>query len=237
MSPAASTCHGGPFPAKGPHLCCARQPATGCFYITHDPCPVRRPRRLRDSQSGQTEACVVDLLNPAPRPLVRFSGEAHWLAVHHNKKRFAAVLKLPDGGQRIVLRDLDNREEELTIAEGAEYEQLRWLPDGSALSWSGPERGAGPESNSIWKWADQPGSQPTRIVDDGYGPVWSSDGKSLFFSKIGEHAGLYRLDLIGNRTERVRGWKHVPFHDIAAGKLAFVQGSINSQVYSMSLRP
>src|SRR6185295_5918896 len=91
---------------------------------------------LRDSPSGQTEACVTDLLNAAPRPLVRFSREAHWLAVHPNRKRFAVVLKLPDGGQRIVLRDLDSREEELTIAEGAQYEQLRWLPDGSALSWS-----------------------------------------------------------------------------------------------------
>jgi Tol biopolymer transport system component len=190
---------------------------------------------LRDAQSGQTEACVVDLYNPAPRPLVRFSAEAHWLAVHPNKKRFAAVLKQSDGRQRIVLRDLDNREEEVTIAEGAEYEQLRWLSDGSGLSWSGPESGTGSESNGIWKWADQQGSQPTRIVDDGYGPVWSSDGKSLFFSRIGEQSGLYRLDTIGKRIERVRGWNHVPFHDISGGKLVFVQASINSQVYSMSL--
>ncbi len=190
---------------------------------------------LRDAASGQTEACVVDLATEVARPLVRFSGEAHWLAVHRNKKRFAAVLKSQDGTQRIVLRDLDKREEELVIAEGGEYEQLRWVPDGSGLSWSGPERGAGPESNGVWKWVDQPGSQPTRIVDDGYGPVWSPDANSLFFSKIGDRAGLYRLDLIGKKTERVRGWKHVPFFDIASGKLVFIQDSIHSQVYSMSL--
>lgn len=190
---------------------------------------------LRDVPSGQTEACVVDLSSPVARPLVRFSGRARWLAVHPNRKRIGAVLTAPNGIQKLILRDLDAGGDEMTIAEGAEYEQLRWLPDGSGLSWSGPERGAGPESNGIWKWTDQPGSQPTRIVDDGYGPVWSSDGKSLFFSKIGEHAGLYRLDLIGKTTERVRGWRNVPFHDIAAGKIAFVQDSINSQVYSMAL--
>ena len=191
---------------------------------------------LRDSPSGQTEACVADLLNAAPRPLVRFSGEADWLAVHPNKKRFAAVLKLPDGGQRVVLRDLDNRKEELTIAEGAEYEQLRWLPDGSALSWSGPAKGTGPESNGIWKWLDQPGSQPARIVGDGYGPVWSSDGTSLYFSKPGSNAGLYRFDLARKTVERIRAWRNVRFHDIAGGRVVYVRDSSNNQIYSMSLR-
>jgi DNA-binding winged helix-turn-helix (wHTH) protein/Tol biopolymer transport system component len=191
---------------------------------------------LRDSPSGQTEAYVVDFLNPAPRPLVRFSGEAHWLAVHPNKRRFAAVLKLPEGGQRVVLRDLDNREKELTIAEGAEYEQLRWLPDGSALSWSGPAQGAGLGSNGIWKWLDRPGSQPARIVGDGYGPVWSSDGANLYFSKIGSNAGLYRFDLSRETLERIRAWRNVRFHDIAAGRLVYIQDSSNSQIYSMSLR-
>ena len=190
---------------------------------------------LRDSQSGQTEACVTDLLNAAPRPLVRFSREAHWLAVHPNRKRFAAVLKLPDGGERIVLRDLDSREEELTIAEGSQYEQLRWLPDGSALSWSGPPTGTGPESNGIWKWLDQAGSQPARIVADGYEPVWSSDGKSLYFSRLGRNAGLYRLDLARRSEERVRAWRNVRFYDIAAGRMVYAQDSSDGQIYSMSL--
>lgn len=190
---------------------------------------------LQRTPSGDTEVRVANIATGVKPLLTQFAGDARWLAVNPiSKRRLAVVLKSPEGRQKIVLKDLDNNSEQ-TITEGAEYEQLRWLPDGTALSWSGPELSADLRSNGVWLF-ELNQSELKRIVEDGYSPEWSADGTTLYFSRIGKDSGLYQFDLQRNIQTKVRSWSLVPYHTIVGKRLVFTPDEGRAQIYSMSLR-
>lgn len=186
-----------------------------------------------DASGQQTEVRVVNRVTGVNSSWTQFPGEANWLAVHPDRKRLAVVLKSPEGRQKVVLREME-KQADLTLAEGAEYEALRWLPDGSALSWSGPQKSGGAASNGVW--TVEPGQgQPRRLVPDGYGPIWSADGASVYFFRF--PPSLWQLDVPRNVLTKVRDWDWGMhgYYDLVGKRLVFTQGSSRSQIYSVPL--
>ncbi|MGH9842023.1 MAG: winged helix-turn-helix domain-containing protein [Blastocatellia bacterium] len=183
-----------------------------------------------------TEVRVVNLTTGVDSAWTQFAGEANWLAVDPDEQRLAVVRTSPEGRQQVVMREVE-KNADLMLAEGVEYAELRWSPGGSALSWSGPDVSAGAASNGVW--VVEPGrGRPRQLVKDGYGPVWSADGASVWFSRfprMGDHAGLWRLDVRRNTAVKVRGWKAVVYYDLAGERLIYAQDSNRSQIYSMPL--
>lgn len=191
---------------------------------------------LENTGSGRTDVRMVNIAaGLSPIRLTEFPGRAAWVAVHPNKRAVAAVLENADGTQRIVLREIGGGGSDRTLAEGAGYEHLRWLADGSALSWSGPERSSDPKSNGIW--LVEPGrSAAHRIVADGYGPIWAADGKVVYFSRIREYAGLWKYDLRDAREIELRGWAEGRYEfDIVGDRLVFTEEGGRGRIYAMSL--
>lgn len=194
---------------------------------------------VRDEPAQATEVRVVSLDARATTTWARFSGEARWLAVHPSRRRLAVVLWPPGGRQRIVLRDLDlPAEQTVTLAEGAEYEGLRFSPDGSRLAWSGPRVAADPAASGIW--VSEPGrGAPRRHLSDGHAPVWEESGEAIFFSRFlaGPQSGLWRVDLRRGAQARIRSWDRVASFDLVRGRLLFGPERGRSQVYAMALEP
>ena len=136
----------------------------------------------------------------------------------------------------MVLRDTE-KNTDLTLAEGEEYTELRWAPGGATLSWSGPQVSADAASNGVWVVEPERG-KPRQLVKDGYGPVWSADGASVWFSRfptMGDHNGLWRLDVRRNTAVKIRSWKAVAYYDLVGERLVYAQDSNRSQIYSMPL--
>ena len=107
----------------------------------------------------------------------------------------------------------------------------------AALSWSGPDREGGTESNGIWVKALGAGAPAHQIVRDGYGPVWSADGTSVYFARIREGSGLWRYNLKEGRAEKLRSWREVEHFDIAGPRLLYSQVTDRSvpRIYSIAL--
>jgi Tol biopolymer transport system component/DNA-binding winged helix-turn-helix (wHTH) protein len=183
-----------------------------------------------DSEGMQVR--VVELSSGRETTWCRIPEVASWLAVHPGHRSFAAVLR-GAGRQRIVVRDLDTQRE-VTLAEGGEYECLRWEPSGRFLSWSGPPKSAGRQSAGVWIAAIGEGA-PTNVVRDGYRPVWSADGQVLFYSRIGDHSGLWRHDRRDLTSTKVRDWTEVDYFDLVGGRLVFAQVAGDSSIFSVSL--
>jgi hypothetical protein len=131
----------------------------------------------------------------------------------------------------VVLRDLE-KQADLTLSEGAEYEGLRWLPGGAALSWSGPQLSGGAASNGV-RVVEPSQGRPRRLVQDGFGPVWSADGASVYFFRF--PYSLWRLDVRRNVLTKARSLDLVADYDLVGERLVFAQISNRSQIYSMSL--
>ena len=189
-----------------------------------------------DTSRQNTEVLVVNTNTRETKPLTLFSGEANWLAIHPDKERVAVVMKSPEGKESILLRDLSGQGD-TTIHEGFEYEDLRWSHDGSALCWSKPgvSRNAPLVSGGIWLIeTDQ--SEPRLVAQDGYCPVWSEDGASIYFTIREGRQGLRRYDLRQKKEYQICGWDAVFGYDIVGSRLAFAQLKNYSQIYSMSLR-
>src|SRR5207247_7988472 len=159
-----------------------------------------------------------------------FPGKAEWLAVGPRRKEIAIVVKLPEGRQKIVLRDLETQAD-VILAEGAEYEQLRWLPGGLALSWSG-SGSAGTARNGVW--VIEPNEKlPRRIVPDGYLPAWSADGASVYFFKPPQ--SLWRLNVRRNVLTEMRALGLVTQYDLVSERRVFAQATERSQIYSVPI--
>jgi Tol biopolymer transport system component len=189
---------------------------------------------LTPSDDGSaTEVRVVNAVTHLRFSWTTFAGDAGWVAVSPDKTDIAAVLRSADGGERIVVRDLRDLEER-TLASGAAYEFLRWLPDGSALSWSGPMDSGDRESNGVWIMAVD-ATEPTQLIGDGYGPCWSLDGRTVYFSRIGDSAGLWQLEVATGALTRVRAWDEVTAFDVSGDRLFYVRSTGRSQLYSMPL--
>ena len=190
-------------------------------YLTHD------------TKTNQTGVVVVNTGNGMPVPLTSFEGKAEWLAVQPGEKIIAVVMTDLNKRQKIILRNLDTKADE-TIAEGGEYAALRWLPDGSALSWSGPNRSADSENSGVWIWSKEK-NVPARVATDGFSPVWSKDKGTIYYSKIGQMPGLWQKN---QKEEQVRTWAdNVVYFDVAGGQIVFIQAKelIKAQIYSVEL--
>jgi Tol biopolymer transport system component/DNA-binding winged helix-turn-helix (wHTH) protein len=189
---------------------------------------------LHEDSTGGTEVRLATVPAGDDRPLCRFPERASWLAVHPSGRQVAAVLTAPDSRQRIVVRDLDTRRD-TTVTEGNEYERLRWVPGGRLLSWSGPVKSAGPGSDGIWM-ADPRGSGPERIVADGNNPVWSDDDTKVYYSRIGDHSGLWCYDRKRFSEARIRTWTEVDSFDIRGQSLVFARIASDTHIFRLSLK-
>lgn len=189
-----------------------------------------------DPLSQSTDILVVNTTTRETRSLTHFSGEANWLAVHPDGKRVAVVMVTTGGKESILLRDLSSLTD-MIIQEGAEYEHLRWAPDGTALCWNRPgaSRNAPLVSGGIWMIRiGQP--EPRLLARSGYCPVWSKDGTVVYFTVLTEEQrGLWQYDLQQNKERKVYRWGQVFNFDIVGSRLVFAQHKNDSQIYSISL--
>jgi hypothetical protein len=168
-----------------------------------------------------------------PTPLTTFDGAAEWLAIHPNEKIVAVVMTDADQRQKILLRNLETRADDI-IAEGGEYAALRWLPDGSALAWSGPVRSAGSASSGVWLWSNEQ-TAAVRLAVNGFSPVWSRDKSALYYSKMGDGFGLWRKK---EKEELIRNWADNVVHfDVSGEQAVFSQAEevVKAQIYSVGL--
>jgi Tol biopolymer transport system component len=190
-----------------------------------------------DRSSENTEVLVVNTANRESRVLTTFQGRADWLAVHPEGKSLAVVLKEPSHTQRIVLRNLSDQRD-TTIHEGSEYENLRWSPDGSVLSWDRPGASINGPVTSAGIWMISIGkSEPQLVTSDGYCPVWRNDGRAIYFVSQQGQRGLWRYDLAKRTRQLIRQWDTVFNYDVVGQRLVFAQHKNNSQIYSISLHP
>jgi DNA-binding winged helix-turn-helix (wHTH) protein/Tol biopolymer transport system component len=183
-----------------------------------------------DAAARETQVRLVSLSTGLNSTWTRFAGKVEWLAVHPGRKKFAVVARSPEGRQRVVLRDLE-KQADVVLAEGAEYEQLRWLPGGRALSWSGPLT-ADQASNGVW--VIEPNQKlPRRVVSDGYGPAWSADGASVYFFRLPQ--SLWGLDVRRNLLTELRASGLIYHFDLVGQRLVFVQDTSHSEIYSVPI--
>jgi Tol biopolymer transport system component/DNA-binding winged helix-turn-helix (wHTH) protein len=188
---------------------------------------------VAEPDESATDVWVVNSATDLRYRWTRLPGDASWLAVSPEKTSIAYVSHSAEGENRVVVREMSDRRER-TVASGAEYECLRWRPGARMLSWSGPVDGGDPEGNGVWI-ADLRGGAPVRIAPDGYGPVWSGDGRSVYFTRLAEDLGLWRIDIDGRRLAKVREWHGVSSFDIAGDRLFYVLTSGRSQLFAMPL--
>jgi WD40 repeat protein len=175
----------------------------------------------------------VNTGNGLPTPLTTFEEAAEWLAVSPDGRIVAVVTTDLNNRQKIVLRNLETTTDEV-IAENGEYAALRWLADGSALSWSGPDRSAGSAGSGVWLWSKAQRT-PVRVAEDGFGPVWSNDNRTVYYSKIGEINGLWQKR---QREELVRSWPdNVVYFDVSGEKIVFSQANeiVRTQIHTVDL--
>jgi hypothetical protein len=95
-------------------------------------------------------------------------------------------------------------------------------------------KSAGPGSDGIWV-AKPAGPAPKRIVADGYNPVWSDDGSGVYYSRIGDHSGLWRYDLRRSTSVKLRSWAEVDAFDIRGRSLVFARVASDTHVYRLLL--
>jgi Tol biopolymer transport system component/DNA-binding winged helix-turn-helix (wHTH) protein len=190
---------------------------------------------LSESGNANTEVVAVNIVTRELRSLTTFSGRADWLAVHPEGKKLAVVVTGTDHTERIVLRNLVDQTDSI-IQQGAEYEHLRWSPDGSALAWNrpGPSINAPVISGGIWI-IEVGKSEPRMLINEGYCPVWNADGTAIYFSIRKGNQGLWRYDLDKRARQLIRNWETVFNYDVVGRRLIFAHHKTNSQIYSIAM--
>ncbi len=188
---------------------------------------------LSEISTAGMEVRVADVSGGANRTLCRFSDHATSLAIHPSGRQIAVVLNAVTGRQSIVIRSLvDGRD--TVLAEGGEYEHLRWIPGENSISWSGPLKSAGAQSDGIWI-AEVGGAGPKRLVPDGNSPVWSEDGNNVYYSRMGDYSGLWRFNRQRKDSVRIRTWTETDLFDVCGGRLIFARVSSDTHVFSTPL--
>ncbi len=188
---------------------------------------------VADPEGSKTAVWVVNSATGMRYAWTHLPGEARWLAVNPDLTTLAYVSVSSEGAQSVVVRNLADRQE-TTIVSGAEYECLRWRPGANTLSWSGPVDGGEPAGNGVWM-ADLAGRRPVQLVADGYGSAWSEDGTSVYFTRAGDDAGLWRIDIETRSLVKLRSWVGVSDFDVVGNRLFYVQTSGRSQIFAMPL--
>lgn len=185
-----------------------------------------------ESRDG-TDVRVVDVSTGVNRTWCRLAGTVSWLAVHPDRQRIAVVVSAPNGRQSVVVRDL-GAQSDIVLAEGGEYEHLRWIPRRHALSWSGPQKSTGPQTDGIWT-REVAGSAVVHLVTDGYSPAWNDEGTSVYYSRIGSHSGLWRFDLGRLAPVRLQSWDEVDYFDVRNGRLVFARIGSQTRILRLPL--
>ena len=190
---------------------------------------------LSDVSPTATEVVTLHTVTRESHSLTTFTDRAAWLAIHPDGQKLAVVIRGGDGKQKLLLRNLTTQTDSI-IHEGSEYEYLRWSPDGSVICWDRPGPSVNAPAISGGIWMITPGQvEPQLLVKEGYAPVWSGDGKAIYFSSRHEHQGLWRYELVKGTRHLVREWDTVFNYDVVGQRLVYVQHRNNSQIYSLAM--
>lgn len=188
---------------------------------------------LADTPGGGTSVVAVDIITMTRRVVTNFAFPAAWLAVAPDGKRVAVEEEGGAGRRALVVRDLVSGRDS-RLDEGRAYEGIRFSPDGSVLAWSGPQELGTAGINGVFVLA--PGGSPRRLAPDGHGPVFASGSGALYFVRIGESAGLWRVPLAGEALVRVRPFDRGVNHmDVVGERLLWTQAGGRNQIYSVTL--
>ncbi len=201
----------------------------------HDPCWAGSSNvaYLVDAPDGGTEALVVDIATLVRRVVTRFSFRTTSFAVSRDLKRVAVEEPLADGRRALLVRDVVTGRE-ARLAEGQVYDAIRFSPDGSTLAWSGPAETGSAETNGVFVLGTAGG--PRRIAADGHEPAFSADGSTIYFARLGEFAGLWKVAASGKPVARVRPFdRGVTHFDVAGERVLWAQAGGRNQIFSVTL--
>ncbi|MGE5346782.1 MAG: winged helix-turn-helix domain-containing protein [Acidithiobacillales bacterium] len=188
---------------------------------------------LVDAPGGETDVIAVDIATLTRRVVTHFSFPATWLAVSPDGKRIAVEEEAGAGHRSLFVRDLVSGRD-ARLDTGRAYEEIRFSPDGSTLAWSGPPEFGTAEINGVFVLA--PGGSPRRIASDGHGPVFAQGGNELYFARVGEAAGLWRVPLAAGAPKRLRPFERgVRRVDVVGERLVWTQAGGRNQIYSVTL--
>lgn len=201
----------------------------------HDPCwtDASTVAYLVDAPDGATEVLAIDVASLTRRSVTRFPFRTTSFAASRDLKRVAVEEPLAAGGRALLVRDLgsgrDNR-----VAEGRVYNGIRFSPDGSTLGWSGPAEAGSAETNGVFVLGAE--GSPRRIAADGHEPAFSADGSVVYFTRLGDFAGLWKVAASGGAATRIRpfdrGVRHV---DVAGERVLWAQAGGRNQIFSVTL--
>jgi Tol biopolymer transport system component/DNA-binding winged helix-turn-helix (wHTH) protein len=188
---------------------------------------------LADTPEGGASVVAVDITTMTRRIVTTFTSPAMWLAVSPGGKRVAVERESEAGHRALVVRDLVSGHD-VRLDEGRTYEGIRFSPDGSTVAWSGPPEEGTEGINGVFVLT--PGGRPRRLAPDGHGPVFAGNGSDLYFVRIGEDAGLWKVPLAGGGAKRVRPFERgVRRVDVVGKRLLWTQAGGRNQVYAVTL--
>ena len=64
----------------------------------------------------------------------------------------------------------------------------------------------------------------------------SDDGKSVYYSRIGSHSGLWRHDLRSSTSVQIRTWAEVDAFDIRGGRLVFARVASDTHIFRLPVK-
>ncbi|HSB36500.1 MAG TPA: winged helix-turn-helix domain-containing protein [Thermoanaerobaculia bacterium] len=201
----------------------------------HDPCWVDSSTvaYLVDAPEGSTDVLAIDISTQTRRVLTRFPFRTKSFAAFRDLKRVAIEEPLAAGRRALLVRDLDTGRE-ARLAEGLVYDGIRFSPDGSTLAWSGPAETGSAETNGVFVLGA--GGSPRRIAADGHEPAFSADGSTVFFARLGDFGGLWKVAASGGVATRIRPFDRGVYHfDVAGERVLWAQAGGRNQIFSVTL--
>jgi Tol biopolymer transport system component/DNA-binding winged helix-turn-helix (wHTH) protein len=201
----------------------------------HDPCWADSSNvgYLVDAPDGGTEALVVDIATLVRRVLTHLPFRTTSFAVSRDLKRVAVEEPLAAGHRALLVRDVVTGRE-VRLAEGQVYDGIRFSPDGSTIAWSGPAEAGSAETNGVFVLAARGG--PRRIAADGHEPAFSADGSTVYFARMGDFGGLWKVAASGGAAARIRAFdRGVTHFDVAGERVLWAQAGGRNQIFSVTL--
>ena len=201
----------------------------------HDPCWIDSSTvaYLVDAPDGSTDTLAIDIATLRRRVLTRFGFRSTSFAVSSDGKRIAIEQPLAAGARGLLVRDLVTRNE-ARRAEGHVYDGIRFSLDGATLAWSGPAEAGAAETNGVFVLGAA--GSPRRIAVDGHEPSFSADGSTVYFARLGDFAGLWKVAASGGAAARVRPFERGITHfDVAGERLLWAQAGGRNQIFSVTL--
>ncbi|HLA76396.1 MAG TPA: hypothetical protein VJU18_02325, partial [Vicinamibacteria bacterium] len=177
-----------------------------------------------------TQVLAVTLATETEEPVARLPKDATWLAVQPGGRLLAAVVGTGQG--RGIVLHRPGQSADRVLAEGGEYEGLRFTADGLTLMWGGALRAGEASTRGVFMQRLDD-AQPERIVGAGRLPVPLEAGRLLLLEpRAGGDAAVVLLDRATGRRSRVADWSRVADFDARQERLVFVQDRSFAQVYA-----